>query len=115
MARLNLALVQAFLLATTAAARSPRPGSSSHPSRGQTSSIAWHACDIQGATVPVDCGSLSVPLDYTDAESNTTLDLELFRIKAANGPSKGSILFNFGGPGDPGIDSLVVFGEVLGV
>ncbi|KAK3304150.1 TAP-like protein-domain-containing protein [Chaetomium strumarium] len=115
MAPLILALVQAFLLTSAAAhqPKIPRPDSRHH-SRGQ-SSIAWHACDIQGATVPVDCGSLSVPLDYTNAASNTAIDLELARIPAANTPSKGSILFNFGGPGDPGIDSLVALGDVLRV
>jgi hypothetical protein len=75
--------------------------------------IAWAPCEMARATVPVSCGTLAVPLDYTDAQSSATIDLELRKIPAANSPSKGSILFNFGGPGDSGFGDVVVFGELL--
>jgi len=45
------------------------------------------------------CGSLRVPLDYTDESSDATLDLELIKLPASKTPVKGSILLNFGGPG----------------
>lgn len=63
------------------------------------STINWRPCDFNG-TQPILCGNLSVPLDYTDAKSNATLRLELVKVPAAKTPSKGSILFNFGGPGE---------------
>ncbi len=79
------------------------------------SQIAWTPCELDGATVPVSCGTLSVPLDYTDSHSNATLALELRRIPAAHSPSRGSILFNFGGPGDTGFVDVAVFGDLLRV
>ncbi len=77
--------------------------------------IAWAACETDGASTPVLCGSLSVPLDYTDTKSNATIGLELRKIPAAKSPSRGSILFNFGGPGDSGFLDVAVFGELLRV
>ncbi len=79
------------------------------------SQIAWTPCDLDGASVPVSCGTLSVPLDYTDSHSNVTLALELRRIPAVHSPSRGSILFNFGGPGDSGFKDVAVFGDLLRV
>ncbi|KAK4238918.1 proteinase [Achaetomium macrosporum] len=114
MARLFTAVVQLFLLTTAVAQATYVRQGSSHRSRSQTK-IAWRACDVEGAAVPVECGSLSVPLDYTAEDSNATLNLELFKVPAVNSPSKGSILFNFGGPGDTGIADLALFGDVLRV
>jgi hypothetical protein len=51
------------------------------------------------ATLDVECGTLAVPLDYNEADSNDTLDLSLVRVPAVKKPAKHSILFNFGGPG----------------
>ncbi|KAH7348316.1 TAP-like protein-domain-containing protein, partial [Rhexocercosporidium sp. MPI-PUGE-AT-0058] len=64
----------------------------------RSSSIEWGPCSING-TLPIDCANFTVPLDYTDKNCNSTLDLELLRVPAINGPSRGSIFFNFGGPG----------------
>jgi hypothetical protein len=77
--------------------------------------ISWSPCALNGTTVPLSCGSLTVPLDYTDTHLNATLDLQLYRISATKSPSKGSILFNFGGPGDDGSDDIVAFAELLPV
>jgi hypothetical protein len=46
------------------------------------------------------CGTLAVPLDYTDSSCNTTLELHLLKFDAVKQPAKGSILFNPGGPGE---------------
>ncbi|KAI1824247.1 TAP-like protein-domain-containing protein [Xylaria intraflava] len=80
-----------------AAANGARIGVRDH----QTSGIQWQPCpsDIDAvAALPVDCGTLTVPLDYTIV-NNETLDLSLVRVPAAKQPAKHSILFNFGGPG----------------
>lgn len=69
-----------------------------------TNEIQWGECDFN-ASVPIECGSLGVPLDYTDPASGT-LDLSLSKVAAVNEPFKGSILFNFGGPGFEAIKTL---------
>jgi pimeloyl-ACP methyl ester carboxylesterase len=53
---------------------------------------------VVGPFEAVECGTLPVPLDYTDPES-PPLDLDLFRIKATKEPSLGTVIFNPGGPG----------------
>jgi hypothetical protein len=74
--------------------------------------VQWMSCGLNG-TVAVQCGSLAVPLDYTLPNSTSTINLELFKVSATKGPSKGSILLNFGGPGDPGDTSLAALGQEL--
>lgn len=59
------------------------------------------------------CGNLEVPLDYTEPSSNATLTLQLARVPASSQPSKGSILFNFGGPGATGRGTLGLLGPAL--
>lgn len=104
------ALLHLSLLAT-AHATSTGPGIRSCPSK----KIAWSPCAINGTSLPISCGSLAVPLDYVDQQSNTTLNFELRKIPATNSPSRGSILFNFGGPGDSGFGDIAIFGELLRV
>ena len=68
----------------------------------QTGSVSWQPCSQQNATIPIQCGTLTVPLDYSDPLSNKTLDLQLVKVSAVKRPRKGSILFNPGGPGGSG-------------
>ena len=75
-------------------------------------SINWYPCK-QNGTAPYECGSLAVPLDYTDAASNKTLNLDLVKVSATKQPKKGSILFNPGGPGDGGRNFVAVFAKIL--
>ncbi|KAI1432009.1 TAP-like protein-domain-containing protein [Xylaria sp. CBS 124048] len=80
------------------AANAARVGARNHT----TSGISWQPCpdDVNAvAALPVDCGTLAVPFDYTDAASTETIDLSLVRVPAARQPAQHSILFNFGGPG----------------
>ncbi|KAJ4305782.1 hypothetical protein N0V90_001314 [Kalmusia sp. IMI 367209] len=72
-------------------------------------SIAWTECPEAVTALhglPADCGTLAVPLDYTDLGSGKMLNLTLVKIKAAVQPSKGSILINPGGPGTGGAQWL---------
>ena len=79
---------------------------------GATQDIAWGHCpEFPGATLPIECGNLTVPLDYTRPTANETLTLNLIRLPALK-ESKGSILLNFGGPGVAGRVSLAAGGEV---
>jgi hypothetical protein len=70
-----------------------------YPSGG----IQWKPCpdDLNKvATHNVECGTLAVPLDYSNPDSTETLDLSLVRVLAVNKkPVTHSILFNLGGPG----------------
>lgn len=65
------------------------------------SKIEWGECNdpIINATMPSDCANFTVPLDYA-SEGGETIQLQLARVKALVQPAKGTILMNFGGPGE---------------
>ena len=67
-----------------------------------TEKIEWAPCTEFKNPVPLQCGNLKVPLDYSNPNSTETLQLQLIKVPATKIPAKGSILFNFGGPGEPG-------------
>jgi pimeloyl-ACP methyl ester carboxylesterase len=79
-----------------------------------TGTVAWSPCtDLTGAdgkpTAPdpaVECGKVTVPLDYAKPDGDT-IDLALIRLKAT-GDRLGSLVFNFGGPGASGVDTLAL-------
>ena len=74
--------------------------------------INWFPC-AQNSTRPCTCGTLILPLDYTDLASNATLPLDLVKVSAAKQPAKGSILFNPGGPGEGGRDFVLQIADSL--
>ena len=80
-------------------------------SRFYRQKVAWAKCE--GVEMPEDlqCGKVTVPLDYTRPRG-ATLDLALARYRAT-GPSRGSVLLNFGGPGGAGVTELAAGGEDL--
>ncbi|KAK5058688.1 hypothetical protein LTR84_010952 [Exophiala bonariae] len=74
--------------------------------------IEWQLCDenqmtVWGLSTPnLECGSIRVPLDYTNA-SPGVLTLQLTRLPADSAVSNGkSIVMNFGGPGERGLSAL---------
>ncbi|OTA55087.1 alpha/beta-hydrolase [Hypoxylon sp. EC38] len=73
-----------------------------------TSTLQWGPCNETEvpSDVPVQCSTLLVPMDYTEPNSNETLTLDLVKVLAPVKPSKGSILFNFGGPGGTARDVI---------
>src|SRR4051812_10178012 len=77
--------------------------------------VEWGHCQEGefNTTLTVQCGSLSVPLDYAAKASNRSINLELVKLLAPVQPSKGSIQINFGGPGVPTREDLVALGPVL--
>lgn len=83
-----------------------------HP-RQSNSTLQWAKCEGVNETLPVDCSSLDVPLDYTDPASDKKLNLQLLRVLAPVQPSKGSILTNFGGPGFEARNTLVSLSSSL--
>ncbi|KAE8423520.1 TAP-like protein-domain-containing protein [Aspergillus pseudocaelatus] len=74
--------------------------------------IQWKGlCDPTNATGPMICGTLDVPLDYTDSESNKTLTLDIAKWPATKTPAAEPIFFNFGGPGVSSFEGLGLYGE----
>ncbi|MFI6516549.1 alpha/beta hydrolase [Spirillospora sp. NPDC050679] len=72
----------------------------------------WGVCrdlpkDQQGKQpTGFECAAVKVPLDYAEPDGET-IDIALLRAKATGpGPRIGSLLFNFGGPGGAGVDTL---------
>ncbi|GGX59317.1 alpha/beta hydrolase [Streptomyces fructofermentans] len=66
--------------------------------------IRWSACDGENLPAGMQCGRVTVPIDYAKPDGGT-LDLAMARIRAT-GDSRGSVLLNFGGPGGPGVGEL---------
>ena len=81
------------------------------PSPKTLNGIEWYPCE-QNFSQPISCGTLAVPLDYT-SNSSETIDLDIIKINATKTPVKGSILFNPGGPGEPGRPFVASFAQPL--
>lgn len=77
-----------------------------------TADIQWGPCDING-TLPFVCGNISVPLDYSNPNSSEALIIELLKAPAIKQPSKGNILFNWGGPTASGRELMAAQGAQL--
>ncbi|TDD11465.1 alpha/beta hydrolase [Nonomuraea diastatica] len=81
--------------------------------------VAWTQCtDLVGADgkpIPppagTECGTIKVPLDHADP-GGEKIDLALIRMKAT-GDRLGSLVFNFGGPGASGVDTLALAGRAF--
>ncbi|MFG2602448.1 alpha/beta hydrolase [Streptomyces sp. NPDC048514] len=71
--------------------------------------VAWAACDGPDMPKDLQCGKVTVPLDYARPRAGT-LELALARYRAT-GHSRGSVLLNFGGPGGAGISGLAEQGK----
>jgi len=91
--------------ATAPRAPAPRPDLS----RFYRQRVVWSACEGDGMPADLQCGKVTVPLDYAHP-ADGTLDLALARYRAS-GPSRGSVLLNFGGPGGPGVPQLALGGK----
>ncbi|MEO3873106.1 alpha/beta hydrolase [Nonomuraea sp. B12E4] len=107
--------VLAAALVVTAAGCSTAPAEPAADATTAPEQVSWGPCtDLKrpdGAPPArqdpsVRCGKLSVPLDYTKPDGGT-LELALIKLPTT-GKSKplGSIVFNFGGPGASGVDTL---------
>src|SRR3954447_19018437 len=79
---------------------------------GSAGAIRWHRC-AQGHPTNVQCGELSVPLDYAKPEG-AKIRLGFNRLRAADRSHRiGSLILNPGGPGGAG--SEVVEAEAAGL
>ncbi|MFD8203510.1 alpha/beta hydrolase [Streptomyces sp. NPDC059701] len=100
---LGLALLGAGLPAATAEGTAPGL------SRFYDQKIRWSACEGMEMPKDLQCGKVTVPLDYGRPRGET-LDLALARYRAT-GDSRGSVLLNFGGPGGSGVSELAAGGK----
>jgi hypothetical protein len=109
----------ALLLAAAAGCSTAPAEPASGPSADSTAAsdkISWGPCtDIKRPDgepparqdASVRCGKLAVPLDYAKPDGEK-LDLALIKLPSTGGAGKrlGSVVFNFGGPGASGVDTL---------
>jgi hypothetical protein len=77
--------------------------------------LTWGPCPPtkNSNDVPIDCTTLEVPLDYADGDSNEKLTLNLVRSPATAEEKLGTILTNFGGPGQEGLPNMPIFAPIL--
>lgn len=80
--------------------------------------LRWTPCPVdttvdetQYYAPDLECATIDVPLDYTNAKSEG-LVIPLVRVPATN-PSNRTIIYNPGGPGASGIESLIQGGSDL--
>ncbi|WP_141310789.1 alpha/beta hydrolase [Streptomyces spinoverrucosus] len=95
---IGLAMLGAGLPAT--AADEPQPDLT----RFYRQKVVWKACEGMATPDDLQCGKVTVPLDYARPGAGT-LDLALARYRAS-GEKRGSLLLNFGGPGGSGVSEL---------
>ncbi|GAA3789132.1 alpha/beta hydrolase [Streptomyces phyllanthi] len=77
--------------------------------------IKWSTCEGMEMPEDLQCGKVTVPLDYA-RPGDGTLDLAMARYEATGEDKRGSVLLNFGGPGGPGVPQLAYGGdEFLGL
>ncbi len=100
--------------ATATADTTTDPGTTATVSGQDSSSlgtVAWAPCAAYEA--PFECGSVQVPLDYTNL-SGSTIDIALIRLPAADPSLRvGSLIVNPGGPGGSGISLAYNEGETF--
>jgi pimeloyl-ACP methyl ester carboxylesterase len=78
-------------------------------SRFYQQKVTWAKCPGEGLPKDLQCGKVTVPLDYAHPGAGT-LDLALARYRAT-GEKRGSVLLNFGGPGGAGIPEFAAGGK----
>ncbi|KAK8058303.1 hypothetical protein PG994_008751 [Apiospora phragmitis] len=101
----NMRLAIAATIVATAVAQ--------NGTHNSNNTIRWGPCPAEVAAAPIVCGELLVPLDYTSNRTDETLTLQFAKLPASTQPSRGSILLNFGGPGNDGRTSLAGYAPLL--
>ncbi|TMR95117.1 alpha/beta hydrolase [Nonomuraea basaltis] len=108
-------LAAALLLAAAGCSTAPAQPAAQQGTIAENEPIDWGPCtDIKRPDgepparrdASVRCGKLSVPLDYAQPNGEK-IDLALIKLPATGkGQRLGSMVFNFGGPGASGVDTL---------
>ncbi|MFI2201548.1 alpha/beta hydrolase [Streptomyces sp. NPDC020192] len=99
----------------TSASRSA-PSEPELPSSLTSQRLDWHHCKAtKGSAAPGDewrCATLKAPLDWSEPDG-ATIGLALIRAKATGGDRIGSLLFNFGGPGGSGVETMPYYANTV--
>lgn len=103
---MSLTILASTLAISSLALLTSAEESCQDPYANQT--IQWVACATTN-TPTLECGTIQVPLDYTDL-SVGSFDLAVVRVPANSSSPRGSILTNPGGPGISGIEDVVNYG-----
>jgi pimeloyl-ACP methyl ester carboxylesterase len=85
-------------------------GSEPDLSRFYRQKIKWSKCVGMEAPADLQCGKVTVPVDYAKPRAGT-LELALARYRATTKHKRGSVLLNFGGPGGAGVPALAAGGD----
>lgn len=95
-------LCAAVLTAATLGGTTPRPAADD-PQLAEIyrQKIGWGPCPASYPT-SMQCGKLKVPLDYAHPDQGGTIELALARIPATGSARLGSLVLNYGGPGQSG-------------
>jgi len=72
----------------------------SQPTLSVPNTLSWKSCGHLGSH-NLECGRLSVPLDYANPSTGTA-SLSILRLLADPRKRRGSLFANSGGPGVPG-------------
>ena len=108
--RLSACFVALVCVVATLAAVAPVPtaaAAAAAPS-GSNGLSAWRACGKR-----LQCATLTVPVDYTNP-GGEQVGLAVSRLRATDpARRRGSLVFNFGGPGDPGSETLPTFAAAI--
>ncbi|KAF3078528.1 hypothetical protein TWF102_004396 [Orbilia oligospora] len=69
--------------------------------------LEWYSCGNGVIESKFECARLSVPLDYKRPENGLRAIVPIVKFPAeSNVPYKGSVLYNPGGPGQPGVELI---------
>ncbi|HEY1420650.1 MAG TPA: alpha/beta hydrolase [Candidatus Dormibacteraeota bacterium] len=105
------ALVVLVAIVMAACSRNPAPVAQSTPSPSPVptpGALVWSSCGSN-----FQCATLQVPLDYSHPTART-IGLALIRKPASVTASRiGSLVLNFGGPGESGVSDLQAFADSM--
>ncbi|NRQ32007.1 alpha/beta fold hydrolase [Nonomuraea sp. NN258] len=97
-------LILTALLTLAAPALPALPAAAKAPAAASTPAIAWAPCAEDPA---VECGTVTVPVDW-DNPGSGTFELAVARRKATDPAARiGSLVINPGGPGGSGVDGVL--------
>ncbi|WP_369371611.1 alpha/beta hydrolase [Promicromonospora sp. Populi] len=101
--RPGLVVLIGVMLATLAPVSLSSATASSQPPPAPSSSVSWGECPTEVAAPGLECGTLDVPLDYSDPDGRT-IEVAISRLASTNlDARRGVLLTNTGGPGGEGL------------